>query len=238
MALDGHGAAATTQEMEEDVTRAASTALALVQGMSDVGATPADGVWFITRGAQVLDQDYLSRVSGELAGATLWGLGKVLALEAAHLQPRLIDLDPAPRETATSSLIDELLFPDPETYIAYRGGSRYAARLIRCGADDTRLAFPEDAEWCIGSDDPEAGLAALRAKPRPRSALEPGEVRVAVEAMGLNFADMLKSMGAVPYNREIGREMYGRVLETAQDVEGLSVSDQVVGNVGVRLILT
>ena len=229
MALDGHGAAATTQEMEEDVTRAASTALALVQGMSDVGATPADGVWFITRGAQVLDQDYLSRVSGELAGATLWGLGKVLALEAAHLQPRLIDLDPAPRETATSSLIDELLFPDPETHIAYRGGSRYAARLIRCGADDTRFVFPEDAEWCIGSDDPEAGLAALRAKPRPRSALEPGEVRVAVEAMGLNFADMLKSMGAVPYDREIGREMYGRVLETAQDVEGLSVSDQVVG---------
>ena len=229
MALDGRGAAATTQEMEEDVTRAASTALALVQGMSDVGAAPADGVWFITRGAQVLDQDYLSRVSGELAGATLWGLGKVLALEAAHLQPRMIDLDPAPGETATSSLIDELLFPDPETHIAYRGGSRYAARLIRCGAGDTRFALPEDAEWCIGSDDPEAGLAALRAKPRPGSALEPGEVRVAVEAMGLNFADMLKSMGAVPYDREIGREMYGRVLETARDVEGLSVGDRVVG---------
>ena len=229
MALDGRGAAANTQEMAEDVRRAASTALALVQGIIDAGTTPADGVWFVTRGAQVLEQDTLGKASGELAGATLWGFARVLALEAAHLQPRLIDLDPACRKSETPGLIDEILFPDHETHLAYRGGSRQAARLVRSGVDDTRIALPEDAEWGIGSDDPEAGPAALRAKSRPRHALEPGEVRVAVEAMGLNFVDIFLSLGAVPYNREMGREMYGRVLETARDVEGLAVGDQVVG---------
>ena len=229
VALDGHGAAARTPEMAADVTRAASTALALVQGIIDAGATPADGVWFVTRGAQVLAPDVLVKATGELAGATLWGLGKVMSLEATHLQPRLIDLDPDPQQTATSGLVDELLFPDSETHVAWRGGSRQAARLVRSGIDGGRLALPPDSQWVVGPDDPQAGLPSLRAKPRRERALEPGEVRLAVEAMGLNFADMLLSMGAVPYNREIGREIYGRVLETARDVEGLSTGDRVVG---------
>ena len=152
-----------------------------------------------------------------------------MSLEATHLQPRLIDLDPDPQHTATSGLVDELLFPDPETHVAWRGGCRQAARLVRSGIDGGRLALPPDSQWVVGPDDPQAGLPSLRAKPRPGRALEPGEVRVAVEAMGLNFADMLLSMGAVPYNREIGREMYGHVLETARDVEGLSTGDRVVG---------
>ena len=231
IALDGHGAAANIHEMAQDVTRAASTALALVQGGIDASATPTEGVWFVTRGAQVMEQDILDRTSGELAGATLWGLGKVMALEAAHLQPRMIDLDPDPRETATSGLIDEFLFPDPETHVAYRGNSRHAARLVRnrSGVDNVRLPLPAGVEWCIGTTDPEAGLAAVRVKPQPRISLEPGEVRIAVEAMGLNFADVLFSMGAVEHSLEIGAEIYGRILETAQDVEGLSVGDPVIG---------
>ncbi len=228
MALDGHGAGSTTQEMAEDVTRVTASALALVQGIAETGVTPTEGVWFVTRGAQVIQQDFIDRIPGELAGATLWGFGKVMAGEVAHLQPRLVDLDPMHEESTTSQLIDELLSPDPETHIAYRAGSRHAARLVR-GVEDRRLTLPEGAEWGIGPEDPGAGLTALRTKPRPRQALEPGEMRIAVESMGLNFADVVISMGVVEYNAEIGREVYGRVLETAQDVKGFSVGDPVVG---------
>ena len=96
MALDGHGTTANVQQMEKDVTRGTSTALALTQGIADANAIPNDGIWFVTRGAQALEQDRINRTSGELAGATLWGFGKVMALEAPHLQPRIIDLDPDP----------------------------------------------------------------------------------------------------------------------------------------------
>ena len=43
------------------------------------------------RGAQVLEKER----GGNLAGAALWGFGKVVAREMPHLQPRMIDLDPA-----------------------------------------------------------------------------------------------------------------------------------------------
>ncbi len=229
MALDGHGASASTDEMAEDVTHAASTALALAQGATDAGVVPIKGIWFVTRGAQVLKQDLLGRTSGELAGAAVWGFGKTMSWEASHLQPRLIDLDPCPGTPAASELAQELLFADSETLITHRGGVRRAARLTRPGADDSRLALPEDPDWVVGAEDPEAGLTTLRAKPRSRPGLEPGEVRVAVEAMGLNFVDALMSIGAVPARGEIGREMVGRILETAEDIEGHSIGDRVAG---------
>ena len=228
-ALDGHGASATTDGMAEDVTQAASTALALAQGAIDAGVVPTGGVWFVTRGAQVLEQDLLARTSGQLAGAALWGFGKTMSWEASHLQPRLIDLDPNSGAPAAPELAQELLWADSETLIAHRAGVRQAARLIRPGADDPRLALPADPDWVVGPEDPEAGLTTLRAKPRPRPDLEPGEVRVAVEAMGLNFVDALMSIGAVSTGGEIGRELVGRVLETGEDVEGLATGDLVTG---------
>ncbi|MYC67838.1 MAG: SDR family NAD(P)-dependent oxidoreductase [Acidobacteriia bacterium] len=228
-ALDGHGASATSGEMAEDVTHAASTALALAQGAIDARVVPTQGCWFVTRGAQVLEQDFLGGASGELAGAALWGFGKAMSWEASHLQPRLIDLDPSPAAPSARDLAQELLFADSETFLAYRGGVRRTARLIRTGAGDQRLALPEDPDWVVAPEDPEAGLTTLRAKPRSRSDLESGEVRVAVEAMGLNFVDVLMSSGAVVAKGEIGREMVGRVLETSEDVEGLAIGDLVAG---------
>ena len=228
-ALDGHGASASTDEMAADVTHAASSALALAQGAIDAGVGPTEGVWFVTRGAQVLEQDLLARTSGELAGAALWGFGKTMSWEASHLQPKLIDLDPSLETAAVPDLLQELLFADSETLIAHRGGVRRAARLIRPGADDPRLVLPEDPDWVVGPEDPEAGLTTLRAKPRPRPDLEPGEVRVAVEAMGLNFVDALMSIGAVSTGGEIGRELVGRVLETGEEVDGLATGDLVAG---------
>ena len=145
-ALDGHGVTASTPEMAEDVTRAGASALALVQGILDADVTPTEGVWFVTRGAQVLEHDRIDKASGELGGATLWGFGKVIARESGHLQPRLIDLDTVTDESTTDFLVDEVLFPDHENHLAYREGSRHAARLVRADLDGKRLPISEGAE--------------------------------------------------------------------------------------------
>ncbi len=89
-AQDGHGPASTTAQMAADAERAAASALALAQGIADADSVPEKGVWLITRGAQVLGRERI----GQLAGAPLWGLGKVLLREAPQLQPRMLDLDP------------------------------------------------------------------------------------------------------------------------------------------------
>ncbi|MCY4487972.1 MAG: SDR family NAD(P)-dependent oxidoreductase [Deltaproteobacteria bacterium] len=220
--LDGHGPEATTDEMAEDAKQAAAGALALLQGVVDSDAVPGKGLWLLTRGAQVLERE--SR--GELAGALLWGMGKVVAREAPHLQPRMIDLDPeaaAPPE----ALAEELLYPDAETHVAYRRGSRRAARLVRAGAGMERLALPDEPGWVV-SPDPGGVLEGLDVEPVPARALEPREVRVAVEAAGLNFWDVFRSLGFIQEGL-LGGEMCGHVLETGSEVTAVEPGDRVVG---------
>ena len=221
-ALHGHGPQATTEEIAEDVKRVGASALAMVQGLSDSDVIPENGVWFITRGAQVLERE----LSGELAGATLWGLGKVVTLEASHLQPRMIDLDPA-TYAAPSELVNDLMYTDDENHIAYRLGRRLAARLVRPGTATERLTLPDDSDWVLAPhrdgvfDKPEI-------KRLPTRTLEPREVLVSVEATGLNFWDVFRSLGFIEEG-DLGRELCGHVLDIGSEVTSTSIGDRVVG---------
>ena len=221
-ALDGHGAGATTEDIAEDVRRAGASALALTQGVSDADRTPVKGVWFVTRGAQILERER----GGELAGATLWGFGKAVTLEAPHLQPRMLDLDPA-EMAPLPDLVNELLYPDPENHIAYRFERRQVARLVRVGAGPERLSLPEEADWALAPD-PGGVFEKPYVQPLPAPPLKPREVRVGVEASGLNFWDVFRSLGFIPEGN-LGREMCGHILEVGSDVSTVSVGDHVVG---------
>ncbi|MCY3886384.1 MAG: SDR family NAD(P)-dependent oxidoreductase [Chloroflexi bacterium] len=221
-ALEGHGAQATTTEIAEDVRHAGASALALVQGVAESGVIPAKGVWFLTRGAQVVERER----GGELAGATLWGLGKVVALEALHLQPRMIDLDPNTPDPL-SDLANELLYPDRENHIAYRLGRRLAARLVRSDAAAKRLALPEEPDWVLVPDR-NGVFESPEVKQLPPRSLEAREVRVAVEAAGLNFWDVFRSLGFIEEG-DLGREMCGRIVAIGSEVSMVSVGDHVVG---------
>ena len=200
VAQDGHGPDATAAELAEDAKRAAASALALVQGITDADAMPEKGLWFVTRGAQVLERER----TGQLAGAPLWGLGKVVAREAPQLQPRMLDLDPEAAQPQ-AVLANELLFPDSESHIAHRQGRRQAARLVRTDAGAQRLALPQDADWVLAPDDGGA-IETLRVQPLEARALEPNEVRAAVEACGLNFLDVFRAMGLVEEEGSLGEE--------------------------------
>ncbi len=222
MGLDGHGPQATTGEMAADVQRAVASALALVQGVADSDKTPAQGMWFFTRGAQVLERE----IGGEPAGAALWGLGKAVAREAAHLQPRMIDLDPDMMAPAPD-LVNELLYPDTENHIAYRRSQRRTARLVRAEDAGERLAFPEGLEWVLAPD-PAGVFDRPCVQPLPARPLEPREVRVAVDAAGLNFWDVFRSLGFIEEGL-LGREMCGHILETGAEVSTVSPGDHIVG---------
>ncbi len=221
-ALDGHGPDAAAAELSEDVRSAGASALALVQGMGDADVTPENGTWFLTRGGQVLAKERL----GQLSGALLWGFGKVVAREAGDLQPRMLDLEPE-QETPLSELVNELLYPDNEDHIAYRSGLRQAARLVRIGAETNRLMLPEGSHWLLQPDEGGA-LESMGVGPFPARPLAPREVRVAVDAAGLNFWDVFRSLALIDEGL-LGGEFCGRVLEVGTDVTAVSVGDRVVG---------
>jgi NADPH:quinone reductase and related Zn-dependent oxidoreductases len=78
--------------------------------------------------------------------------------------------------------------------------------------------------WCEPGD--------LVVEDVPDPALEAGQVRIAVEAAGLNFADTLiiagKYQNKVPPPFTPGFEVAGRVLECAPDVDGLDAGQRVM----------
>ena len=222
VAQDGQGMQATAAEMAMDVTRSAASALALVQGIADADILPEKGLWFVTRGAQVLERERI----GQLSGASLWGLGKVVARESPQLQPRILDLDPEAAEPQ-AIVVNELLFPDSENHIAYRRGSRQVARLVRTRSGGERLALPEEADWVLAPDEGGA-IETLEVQQVVASALKPNEVRASVDACGLNFLDLFRAMGLVETGL-LGEEFCGRILEVGSEVTSVAVGDRVVG---------
>ena len=220
--LDGGGEEATSEGLFADAEHGCGSALALVQGLLDADVAPAGGVWLVTRGAQALGRER----DGVLSGAALWGLGRTVGLEAPGLGARLVDLDPA-GEADVGALVEELLSPDRETQVAHRGGVRHGARLVR-GAVSGGLSVPGDGPWRLVAD--RGGvLEELRAEAVSAPVLGEGEVRVAVEAAGLNFHDVLIAMQVVDADSPLGGEVCGRVVEVGRGVERVSVGERVVG---------
>ncbi len=99
------------------------SALHLAQALAEQPAP----LWLVTRGAQPVAG------AGEPVAAlqaTLWGLGRVIALEHPEVWGGLVDLDVhAAPDAQMLHLLAELTQPDGEDQLALRGGARYVARL-------------------------------------------------------------------------------------------------------------
>ena len=138
----------------------------------------------------------------------------------------MIDLDPA-GTNSVSDLVDELLHPDTENHIAYRYGLRLVSRLERFGEATDRLSLPSDSVWVLKPDE-EGVSGSLRAEVLSANPLGSREVRVAVEAVGVNFRDAMVAMGMLD-DDVLGGEVVGRIIELGADVSDFSVGDRVVG---------
>jgi NADPH:quinone reductase-like Zn-dependent oxidoreductase len=73
----------------------------------------------------------------------------------------------------------------------------------------------------------------LKVQERPDPKPGPGEVRVAVKAAGINFADLMARIGLYPDAPKppcvVGYEFAGEVESLGEGVDGLSVGDRVLG---------
>jgi NADPH2:quinone reductase len=77
----------------------------------------------------------------------------------------------------------------------------------------------------------------LRLEERPAAPLQPGQVRIAVTAAGVNYVDGLFIEGRYQIKPPLpfvpGMEVVGRISEVAADVEGVAIGDRVLANVGL-----
>ena len=158
----------------------------------------------------------------DLAGAAVWGLIR----SAQSENPDRLVLADLPAGGGDEVLTAALATGEPE--LAVRDGQVYARRLVR-PADG--LSRPGDRHpWRLAATG-SGTLDGLALLPYPEAAgpLEPGQVRVAVRAAGLNFRDVLIGLGMYPGRAPLGAEVAGVVMENGPEVTGLRPGDRVLG---------
>jgi acyl transferase domain-containing protein/acyl carrier protein len=99
--------------------------LHLVQALAKVELLSPPKLWIITRASQAVGQ--INSIA--LEQSTLWGLGRVIALEHPEIWGGLIDLESQPTANDLTLLWSELTQVSRENLIAFRKVQRYVARL-------------------------------------------------------------------------------------------------------------
>ncbi|MEU2900748.1 SDR family NAD(P)-dependent oxidoreductase [Streptomyces sp. NPDC001273] len=218
-ALDAQaGLDATPTEIRRAQLLAAHSVLHLTHALEKepLGRPP---LWLVTQLSQATGTGEQVRHPFQ---AMLWGLGRTLAAEAPALHPRLVDLDRS--AAGVPALADLLLHADQEDQIALRDGQRLAARLRPADAaarPPQKLSLP--APGVI--DD-------LQLLETPSRALAADEVRIQVSHAGVNYRDVLLSLGMYPGQDDrppvMGWECAGTVIETGRAVTDVVVGDEVI----------
>ena len=204
--------------------------LHLVQSLLVANIKGSARLWIVTRGAQNVEE-----APGEIAvaQAPLWGLGRVIALEHPALACVCVDLDPLAAEPDEQALFDALWHPSGENQMALRQGKCYAARLQRYKLPEQRLPGPFRVQI-----EHYGNLDHLQIAPMARAAPGPHDVEIAVQAVGLNFRDVLNALGALKTYLQtlgieapdvpFGFECAGIVSRAGSQVNGLSPGDRVM----------
>ncbi len=183
----------------------------------------------VTRNAVARDADVEAGTSPDAghdpAGAAVWGLIRSAQSENPD-RFVLVDTDDAAEVAeAVGYAIDA-----DEPQVAVRGGRVLVPRLVRAGAATALVPPVGRPAWRLDT----AGTATIdsvTAVPFPEAleTLRPGQVRIGVRAGGINFRDVLISLGMVPGQTGLGGEGAGVVLDVAEDVTQVAPGDQVMG---------
>ena len=170
----------------------------------------------LTSGAMALSGETVS----DLAGAAVWGL--VRSAQAEH-PGRIVLID------ADTAIDAAELVATGEPQLLVRAGGVHTARLAPAPA---LLELPaEDTAWRLSAG---AGgtleSLMIRPCPEPQAPLQAGQVRVAVTASGVNFRDVMATLGMYPGQAPVlGAEGAGVVVETGPEVADVAVGDAVMG---------
>ncbi|MBB2915617.1 NADPH:quinone reductase-like Zn-dependent oxidoreductase/acyl carrier protein [Streptosporangium becharense] len=176
----------------------------------------------VTRGAVRATSD---DGAPDLAQASLWGL--VRAAQAEN-PGRFLLLDIDGGDTSYHALPGALEAGEPE--LALRGGQALAPRLGRATPEGTLEPPAGAGAWRLEITRPgtldNLALTPCDAADRP---LEPGQVRVAIRAAGLNFRDVMIALGMYPDRADLGADAAGLVVEVGPGVTRLAPGDRVMG---------
>ena len=181
----------------------------------------------LTRGAVAVDS---SEDVTDLGQAAAWGLLRSAQSREPGANLRWLTSTTGPMPTLRSPKSASR----DESQLALRDGVCFAPRLVRTAAERIGGAeLVEAGTWrlaTLGNGTLDSRNVVLRSWPESKRSLEPGEVRIGVRCAGVNFRDVLITLGLYPdAGADVGSEGSGVVLEVADDVLGFAPGDRVMG---------
>ncbi|MEU6127218.1 KR domain-containing protein, partial [Streptomyces sp. NPDC047123] len=234
---------------------AAERALSLVQEFLAVPGLAGSRLVLVTRGAVAVggddDGDSGWNVHTDPAAAAVWGLvrsaqsehpGRFVLLDVdtdvddrdgagAGLRAPAASVAGADLAGLPQALVRRAVVELDESQLALRGDRLSVPRLTPAGAADELVPPVGATVWRLGTSGTATldNLAIVDA-PEALAPLEPGQVRIAVRAAGMNFRDVLIALGMYPDKGTFaGSEGAGHVTEVGPGVTHLSVGDRVMG---------
>ncbi|AVI62959.1 type I polyketide synthase [Halomonas sp. GFAJ-1] len=171
--------------------------------------------------------------------AALWGFGRSLANEAVGHLVTLIDVPSAPSAATLATFAASVTTPDNENELVItQAGTRLATRLRTLPAPHPLHAqetTPHQA-MTLGFALP-GQLRQLQWRPRPLPALGADEVEIRVKATGLNFRDVMYTLGLLSDEAiengfagpTLGLEFSGDVIAVGENVSHVAPGQAVVG---------
>ncbi|MEU9993691.1 SDR family NAD(P)-dependent oxidoreductase [Streptomyces sp. NPDC048045] len=175
----------------------------------------------VTRGAVATAPDADVAVPGD---AAVWGLARSAQTENPG-RIGLLDVESAADCRTALPLIAR------EPQLAVRDGALLVPRIGPATLDGALVPPAGTTAWRL--EVRERGTLdhlALEPSPQALAPLGDGEVRIAVRAAGVNFRDVLNTLGLYPGDPgPLGLEGAGVVTETGPGVTGLGVGDRVMG---------
>ncbi|WP_157195581.1 SDR family NAD(P)-dependent oxidoreductase, partial [Nocardia tenerifensis] len=237
--LDFATAELTTEALPAVESEGAYSVIALAQAVEELDWDQAPRLWIATSGAQVLDR--AERVA--LSQVPSWGILRVLLSEHSSLRAKIFDFDPAASTgKRAAQLFDELLHVDAaDEEIAFRGETRFIDRLEHVSQTEFEdsVAVPakvsDETPFALSVPN-EPGVEQLRYERQELPTLGSGEVAIRPAATGLNFRDIMLTLGMLSagatfggfYENNLGVECAGVITEVGPDVDGFAPGDRVV----------
>ena len=188
--------------------------------MADMSKPPQ--ITVVTRAAQADADDQ----SIDPHAAAIWGLVRAVMLEHPEFNCKLVDLQAEPQTTDAGNIYREIQRNDHENQVLIRNGQRRVARLLHM---DLERSVPDTPLLQRLETKGRGLLDTLYWKPVQPQVLGPNQIRIRVQASGLNFRDVLNALGVyadgpVPF----GGECAGLIVEIGADVSTLALGDRVI----------
>ncbi|TDC45415.1 SDR family NAD(P)-dependent oxidoreductase, partial [Micromonospora sp. KC207] len=198
------------------IREATGAALTLAQDFLSAGALVDTRLLVLTHGAVATEP---AERLHDAAQAAVGGL--IRAVQAEH-PGRILLIDGV--GLGAEELAAAVRMEEPQ--LALRDGRLLVPRLAPLPAQP---ALPSGPSWRLEAGDGTLeGLAVLE-HPEAQAPLEPGQVRIAIRAAGINFRDAMIALGMYPDQALLGSEGAGVVVETGPGVTEFAPGDRVMG---------